>query len=179
LTFVRCNNSTNKKGKRISAELEKEIINEIHIKDTTEIEKEEFYRKKINAEFDKKYSECKYPKNGISNLNGKKEFWKLCELKNENQIFEINSHKGTVYYKEIYFSKNGKLIYAKEIENYMPENSFSQMDWNCQFYIKNDSLYTLITHGIGNKDENWNANIILEMFEKRKKELKILNKNNG
>ena len=51
------------------------------------------------------------------------EFWSICELKNGNRILEIKSHNGGVFYKEIYFESNGDLIYAKEIENFMPKKS--------------------------------------------------------
>ncbi|VAX36670.1 hypothetical protein MNBD_UNCLBAC01-1444 [hydrothermal vent metagenome] len=195
LTFISCAKTTNKNIKtenekqyakivteNIKTERKKELEvgNKISVLDTTEIEKEEFYRKKINTEFEKEFSECRYSKNGISNLNGKAEFWKLCEFENGKQIMEIKSHKGVVYYEEIYYSKNGKLIYAEETENYMPKNSFTQMTWKCQFYIKKDSLYTLISLGMGkSEDENWNPDVILSMFKKRMKELDVLQKNNG
>ncbi|MDH7447036.1 hypothetical protein [Aquimarina sp. 2201CG14-23] len=136
-------------------------------------ELEETIRDSINIEFTKNYSNCSsYTKNGITNFNGKTEFWKICELKNGNRILQIESHSKSTYFQEIYFEKNGKLIYAKETENYVPMNSFEQMQWNCEFYIKDNNVITFTSLGRGKtENEDWNKNTIIRTYATRVSEI--------
>jgi len=109
----------------------------------------------------------------ISDFNDKTEFWNICNLKNGNRIIKIESHEKETYYQEIYFEKNGELVYAKETENYIPKNHFTQMSWNCEFYAENGELVALISLGHGKtEDEEWNPDVIFEMYKNRLTELK-------
>ncbi|WP_298546554.1 hypothetical protein [uncultured Aquimarina sp.] len=135
--------------------------------DQREIEQK--LRDSIHNEFINIYSDyIHYSKNGVTNFNGKTEFWKIYELQNENRIIQIESHSEGTYFQEIYFEKNGKLVYAKETQNYTPINSFEQMAWNCEFYIKDDKVITTMSLGHGKtEDEEWDENMIIEMYFKR------------
>ncbi|WP_299439952.1 hypothetical protein [uncultured Aquimarina sp.] len=130
---------------------------------------EQKIRDSINNEFVKNYGNCSFiSKNGVTNFNGKTEFWKICELQNENRIIQIESHSESTYFQEIYFEKKGKLLYAKETQNYTPINSFEQIRWNCEFYVQNNKVITIMSHGHGKtEDEEWNENMIIEMYTKR------------
>tara|TARA_R110002074_G_C12267465_1_gene641823 strand:+ start:53 stop:544 length:492 start_codon:yes stop_codon:yes gene_type:complete len=138
---------------------------------------EEKARSKVNSELDKNMTKCSPQIDAITDFNGKTEFWRICELQNGNRILKIESHKGTVYYQEIYFEKNGDLIYARETENYVPKNHFVQMAWNCEFYVENGKLISLMSLGHGKtEDEEWNPDIIFEMYKKRLTELENIKK---
>ena len=109
-------------------------------------EKEEIIRSEINTEFEKNMTECYAGVDAVSDFNGKTEFWNICELKNGNRIITIDSHKEDTYYQEIYFEKNGDLI-------------------------------TLMSLGHGKtEDEEWNPDVIFEMYKNRITELKRINK---
>lgn len=143
----------------------------------TQSDKAEKIRMEINAEFDKNVLECNTQIDALTDFNGKAEFWRICDLKNGYRIISIESHKGSVYYQEIYFEKNGDLIFAKETENYMPKNHFIQMAWNCEFYAENGKLISLISLGHGKtEDEEWNPEIIFTMYKNRLKELEKIKK---
>ena len=136
-------------------------------------EEEEAIRNQINLAYKQALGECVLEVIAITTLNKKKEFWSICELKNGNRILKIASHDKDIYYEEIYFEKKGMLIYAKETENFIPENYFKQMSWNCEFYTKNGALLTLISLGHGKtEDENWNPDSIFDSYKKRLAELK-------
>ena len=140
-------------------------------------EKEEKIRSEINLNFDKNMSECNSEIDAVSDFNGKSEFWNICDLKNGNRIIKIESHKGDTFYQEIYFENNGDLIYAKETENYMPKNHFTQMYWNCEFYAQNGELIALISLGHGKtEDDEWSPEVIFEMYKNRIVELKKIKK---
>ncbi|WP_299314040.1 hypothetical protein [uncultured Aquimarina sp.] len=126
-------------------------------------------RDSIQTEFIKNYSDCSfYSKNGITNFNGKTEFWKICGLKNGNRIIQVESHFEATYFQEIYFEKKGKLLYARETQNYTPINSFEQIRWNCDFYIQHNKVITIMSVGHGKtEDEEWDENTIIEMYSKR------------
>ncbi len=140
-------------------------------------EKEEKIRTEINAEFDKSVSECNAGIDSVTDFNGKNEFWNICDLKNNKRIITIESYKGNTYYQEIYFVKKGDLVYAKETENYMPKNHFTQMAWNCEFYVEKRELIALMSLGHGKtEDDNWNPEIIFEMYKNRITQLKKIKK---
>jgi len=136
-------------------------------------ELEEKIRDSIDNEFIKNYSNCSLnSKNGVTNFNGKIEFWKICELQDGNRIIQIESHSESTYFQEIYFEKKGKLLYAREAQNYIPINSFEQIRWNCEFYIQNNRVITTMSLGHGKtEDEEWDENMILEMYSKRISEI--------
>lgn len=140
-------------------------------------EKEEKIRSEINTEFEENKGECYAGVDVVSDFNGKTEFWNICKLKNGNRIITIDSYKKDTYYQEIYFEKNGELIYAKETENYMPKNHFTQMSWNCEFYAKKGELIALMSLGHGKtEDDKWNPDVIFEMYKNRLTELKRIKK---
>ena len=143
----------------------------------TQREKEEKIRSEINTEFDQNSSNCSNGIDAVSDFNNKTEFWNICNLKNGNRIITIESHEKETYFQEIYFEKNGKLVYAKETENYMPKNHFTQMGWNCEFYAENGELISLISLGHGKtENDEWNPNVIFEMYKNRLTELKRIKK---
>ena len=93
------------------------------------------------------------------------------------------TRKGKTIYRmrfgglRIYFEKNGELIYAKETQNYMPKNHFTQMAWNCEFYAKNGKLIAIMSLGHGKtEDEEWNPDVIFDMYKNRLTELKRIKK---
>ncbi|MHA7057780.1 hypothetical protein ACWGOQ_0011205 [Aquimarina sp. M1] len=46
------------------------------------------------------------------------------------------------------------------------------MRWNCEFYIKNDTVFTSMSLGHGKtENEEWNPNAIIEMYTKRLQEI--------
>ncbi|WP_130736514.1 hypothetical protein [Flavobacterium sp. J27] len=140
-------------------------------------EKEEKIRSKINSEFQENASNCNREINAITDVNGKTEFWSICNLEKGNRIITIESHEKETYFQEIYFEKNGKLIYAKETENYIPRNHFTQISWNCEFYTENGKLITLISLGHGKtENEEWNPEIIFDMYKNRLSELQQIKK---
>ena len=135
------------------------------------------YRDVVRLVFKKAYSRA-YPQYGISTLNGKKEIWKISSLDNGKQILEIESYQGDVYYREVYYSKNGILLYAIDSDRYIKNNSIQGNIWECEFFIKDGKFYSEISLGHGKTEmEDWDPNIIFSMYEKRKNELKILKKN--
>lgn len=139
----------------------------------SQIKNEEEIRLKLNTEFNKNTAKCSYEISAVTDFNEKVEFWRICNLENKNRIIKIESYKQTEYFQEIYFERNGDLVYAKETENYIPKNHFTQIVWNCQFYTQNGKLITLISHGHGKtEDDEWNHEIIFKMYKKRLLELK-------
>lgn len=138
---------------------------------------EEKMRSEINEIFYQNISECNAEIDAVSDFNGKSEFWNICDLKNGNRIIKIESHNADTFYQEIYFENNGNLIYAKETENYMPKNHFTQMAWNCEFYIQNGELITLVSLGHGKtEDDEWNPDVIFDMYKNRIAELNKIKK---
>ena len=153
------------------------ILGVLNCRAQTQREKEEKIRISIDAEFDKNIAECSNQVDAVTDFNGKIEFWKICKLKNGNRILRIEFYEGDQYYQEIYFEKNESLVYAKELENYLPKNRFIQMAWNCEFYIKNGKLVTWMSLGHGKtENENWNPEIIFKMYKKRLIELERIKK---
>ena len=131
-------------------------------------DKEKEIRLKINAEFNKIDTKCSNEVNAITQQNGKTEFWRICNLKNENRIIKIDFHEKDKYYQEIYFEKNGELRYAKETQNYVPKNYFTQMQWNCEFYAEKGELIALISLGHGKTEsDEWEPESIFEMYKNR------------
>lgn len=137
-------------------------------------EGEKKLHQEINTVFQENYKFCVFQtKNAVTNSLGKTEFWKVCVLKNGNRIIQIESHSDEIFNQEIYFEKNGQLRYAKETENYMPLNSFSQVPWNCKFYFENGELATFISLGHGKtENDTWEPESILEMYKNRLAALK-------
>jgi len=80
-------------------------------------------------------------------------------------------------FEELYVIQNDKLIYAKESEIGIPINSFDVITWNCQYYFKNEKLYTHISLGHGKTEsENWTPESIIDTFQNRLIELKKIKK---
>jgi len=143
----------------------------------TQYEKEEKIRLEINLLFEKNKATCLDQVDAIIDIHGKTEFWKICKLDHEYRILQIESYKENTYYQEIYFEKEGALIYAKETENYIPKNHFTQIPWYCQFYVKEGKLLTYISHGHGKTEtDTWNPESIFEMYRKRVLELENIKK---
>ena len=123
--------------------------------------------------YDKNSSECSSGVDIVTDFNGKDEFWNICNLENGNRIIQIESHKANTFFQEIYFEKDGELIYALETEKYMPKNKFTQMIWSCEFYANNGKLISLISLGHGKtEDDEWNPEIIFDMYKNRISEIK-------
>lgn len=135
-------------------------------------QREKTIRTKINKDFEKNISKCHFSVDIVTSFNDKKEFWSICNLENGNRVLEIHSHKEDTFYQEVYFEKKGELMYAQIVENYHPENHFTQMLWSCEFYIKNREIISLTSLGHGKtEDEEWNPDIIFTMHKKRLNEL--------
>ncbi len=134
-------------------------------------------RTEINILFQANQKECSIQqKNAVTNADAKTEFWKVCNLENGNRIIQIESHSGQTFYQEIYFEKEGQLCYAKETENFMPLNSFTQVAWNCEFYFEKGELATYISLGHGKtENDEWNPESIIVMYQERLKEFAAIN----
>lgn len=142
-----------------------------------QVAKEEKIRVAIRAQFDKNVAACSLEASAVTNFNGKTEFWSVCALQNGNRIITIQSHQEDTYNQQIYFEKNGDLIYAKETENYMPINHFTQMVWNCEFFAKNGELLTIISLGHGKtEDDEWDPDSIFKLYKTRLSELAQIKK---
>lgn len=142
----------------------------------TELEKEEKLRRKINLQYLAELSKCSQNINGVSDFNGKTEFWQICKTDKAKRIIQINSYEEDVLYEEVYYEQNGELIYAEESIKYMPINHYVVQSWTCQFYTEKGKIISLMSLGHGKtEDEKWNPEIIFEMYKKRIEELnKIL-----
>ncbi|MGB6268299.1 MAG: hypothetical protein WBF67_04750 [Olleya sp.] len=139
----------------------------------TEREKEEVLRKKINTQYLAELSKCSQNISAVTDFNGKTEFWRICETDNRNRIIQIDSHEETALYGEVYYEQNGELIYAEESIKYMPINHYVLQPWTCQFYAEKGKLISLMSLGHGKtEDDEWNPEIIFEMYKKRIAELK-------
>lgn len=138
----------------------------------TELEKEKKIRKEINAQYLAELSKCWQNVSAVTDFNGKTEFWSICTTDNGKRIIQIHSHDETAFYKEVYFEQNDELIYAEESINYMPINYYVLQSWTCQFYAENGKLVSLMSLGHGKtENDEWNPEIIFEMYKKRKTEL--------
>ena len=138
------------------------------------------FKENVRKEFNDNYAKCTPSKieNGMSAFHKKTELWSVCIVENGNRILKIESHKKETFYQEIYFEVNGKLRYAKETENYMPKNSFSQVAWNVEYFFENGEMVDLISLGHGKTEgPNWNPDAILKMYKSRIEELKKMIKN--
>lgn len=139
---------------------------------------EEEYRTKINDFYQSEVSKCSNKINTVTDYNGKKEFWRICETENNNRIIKIESYQDDKLYEEVHFEQNSELIYAEESEIYIPINHYDLQTWNCQFYIEKGKLVTLISLGMGKtEDENWNPKTIFTMYKNRLNELSKIKTN--
>lgn len=130
--------------------------------------KEEKIRSIIYAAFDYNNAKCNNQISATSEVHGKIEFWRICDLKNNSRIIKIESHKANIYYQEIYFETNEGLVYAKETENYIPKNHFTQLAWSCNFYIANNKIISLQSLGHGKiENDTWNPEVIFKMYKNR------------
>ncbi len=166
LTACESKKSNSTEKKIAESEIEEQKI------ELTEREKEEKLREQINTEYLAELSKCSHNKIAVTNFNGKTEFWKICETENGKRIIQIESHEKTDFYEEVYYEKNGELIYAEESIKYMPINHYILQTWTCQFYAKKGKLISLMSLGHGKtEDDEWNPEIIFEMYKKRITEL--------
>ena len=164
ISFINCEHK--KKNSTEIKNTESEIKNQKI--ELTEREKEEKIREQINAEYLTDLSKCSKDKNAVTNFNGKTEFWRICETENEKRIIQIESHEKSEFYEEVYYEQNGELVYAKESIKYMPINHYVLQTWNCQFYTEKGKLISLISLGHGKtENDEWNPEIIFEMYKKR------------
>ena len=137
------------------------------------------YRDIVRLLYKKEYSKT-YPEYGVSILNGKEEIWEISSFDDEKQIWIIESYHDGAFYREVYYSKNGVLLYAIDSDRYIKENSIGDNIWECEFFIKDGKIYSEISLGHGKTErDDWDPNIIFKMFDKRKKELSILQNNKG
>ncbi|GGF69609.1 hypothetical protein SAMN05444281_1026 [Wenyingzhuangia marina] len=142
-----------------------------------ELEKEEKLRERINTQYLAELSKCSQNISAVTNFNGKKEFWRICKNDSGKRIIQIDSHEETALYTEVYFEENGELIYAEESIKYMPINHFVLQPWTCQFYTEKGKLVSLMSLGHGKtEDDEWNPEIIFEMYKNRISELKKIAK---
>ena len=125
---------------------------------------EKSYRDSVRLLYAKEVSQA-YPQYGLSILNGKKELWKISTLNNGKQIIEIESYDNGVFYREMYFSTNGVLLYAIDSYRYIKNNSLQNSIWECEFFIKNKRIYSEMSIGHGKTErDDWNSDIIFNMF---------------
>lgn len=131
-------------------------------------QEEEKNRLKIRTEFSKSLLACNFKVNAVTKSNGRVEFWSICNVSGDKRIIKIAFYERDTYYEEIYFDKKGMLVYAKEAENYIPENSHIQKVWNCEFFIENRNILTLMSLGHGKtENDEWEPEEIFEMYKRR------------
>jgi len=143
------------------------------------VSNENNFKEKVRKEFNDNYAKCTLSKikYGITNFHKTTEFWSVCELENKNRIINIDFYVKQTFYQEIYFEVNGKLRYIKEVESYIPKNSFSQASWNVEYFFNNGKMVDLISLGHGKtEDPNWNPDTILKMYKSRIEDLKKMTK---
>ena len=125
-------------------------------------------RELINEQYKIENEKCGRNTNTVTNFNGKTEYWKICKTNNGKRIIRIESHEKESLYEEVYFEQNGELIYAEESIRYMKVNHYTSQIWNCQFYAEKGKLVSLMSLGHGKtEDDEWNPEIIFEMYKKR------------
>ena len=152
-------------------------ITETQKAELNENEKEELLRKEINKQYLTEVSKCSQNVNTVTDFNGKLEFWRICETENGKRIIQINSYEKDSLYEEIYFEKNGELIYAEESIKYLPKNHFAIQPWTCQFYTEKGKIISLMSLGHGKtEDDEWKPEVIFEMYRKRIVELNKISK---
>ena len=91
--------------------------------------------------------------------------WDICQANRQTKIITIMYKKQDVKYTELYFVRNGKLVYAFE-EQIGGNNDWI---WNCRFGIvdeKEAEVLSSLGHG-KTEDDNWNPNEIIKMYKKR------------
>jgi len=141
----------------------------------SDVEKKQ--RESIYNAFESRKKECSYSVDAVTNFNEKKEFWNICNLLNQDRIIQIQSHHNSVYYKEIYFEKNGKLVYAEESEQGIPDNHYVQITWKCQYYAEDGKIVSHMSLGHGKTEfENWEAESIFDLYRKRLAEFNKIKK---
>lgn len=135
-------------------------------------EEENAYRVQRSDAFYDALSRCGSGDDYVTDFNGKQEFWQVCEPSTNERILTIFSHKDDFYFKEIYYVKDEELVFAKEIENYQPLNSKPLQAWNCEYFIEDGAIVTLISLGHGKTEsEDWDEDEILQMYARRIQEL--------
>lgn len=178
ITLTACESKKSNSTEKNVAEIE-EMIPELNTQkiELTELEKEEKLRTKINTKYFAELSKCSQNVNAVTDFNNKTEFWRICEIENGKRIIQIDSHEKTNLYKEVYFEENGELIYAEESIRYMPINHYVLQAWTCQFYAQKGKLVSLMSLGHGKTEyDEWNPEIIFEMYKNRIAELKKIAK---
>lgn len=173
ISLTTCEKKKSNSTEKSLAESEKETseLNTQKI-ELTQLEKEEKLRAEINTQYLAELSKCSQNINAVSDFNGKKEFWQICNTINGKRIIQIDSHKENALYEEVYYEQNGELIYAEESIKYIPINHYVLQTWTCQFYTEKGKLISLMSLGHGKtEDDEWNPEIIFEMHKKRIAEL--------
>lgn len=144
---------------------------------TSTIETKEEAKKKINLEYTTALAKCSQNVVAVSTYNAKTEFWKICSDDKNLRILQIESYEKDILYKEVYFEQNGELVYAEEWMEQMPANHYILNRWMCKFYMKTGKLSSIASMGHGKtENEDWNPEIILEMYTNRLAELDKLAK---
>lgn len=172
--LIGCNsNKTNSNEKENSLEHNEKIADsKTKHAELTELQKEEKIRTEINKLFLEESSNYPQRTDAVTDFNGKTEFWRICKTDSGNRIIRIESHEKNELYEEVYFEKNGDLIYAEESIKYMPINHYVVQPWICQFYAEQGKLISLMSLGHGKtEDEEWNPEVIFDMYKKRITEL--------
>ncbi|MBV1877463.1 MAG: hypothetical protein KUG79_07470 [Pseudomonadales bacterium] len=137
---------------------------------------DEEIRAGIDSEFWASFSKCRGV-DAVTNFNDKLEFWKVCNLGNGSRIIQIESFKHPWYFQEIYYERNGELVYTRETENYSPINKFTSLFWNVELYIDKGVIVSMMSLGHGKTErDDWDVGAIFDMFRKRKAELDQLRK---
>jgi len=136
--------------------------------------KNEEYKKNIYNEVKREMNICKMNEyHLIYEFDEQNEIWEECFITYENEkpygiIYKFESLKLPIFYQEIYYTENKKLIFAQETELYISKNLKDTIQWNCKYFFENEKLVDLISLGHGKTEEdNWNPDLILEKFRKR------------
>ena len=140
---------------------------------------EERIRKETRVLYDAADAQCPEQFKYGSNLNATQEFWTVCNLGGGDRIIKIEWYKheslNSFTFREIYFEKAGDLIYAKESEDFYMKNQLEAKSWNCEFFTQNGDLLTTMSLGHGKTEmEDWDPEVIFEMYQGRLTELEKL-----
>jgi hypothetical protein len=144
-------------------------------------EEEEKLKKGIYDQYLIERSKCWQDVKAITDFNGKTEFWRICETNSENRIIQINSYDKYDINEEVYFEKNGELIYAMESSKWSNQINHYITDYiTTHFYTEKGEI--LSSEELGNHytkadaGDDWNPDIIFEMYKKRIAELNKIEK---
>lgn len=145
----------------------------------SEVDMEGLSQKEIQTYIDSQFTlaleKCNNNPSNIKNYKVKTTFWDVCENEDKVQIIQIKSLFDSCHREEVYFEKEGDLVYAFESVIHFTIDPFSETHWSCSYYMGKGKLIYYESQGHGKtEDDSWEAESILELYKKRLEELEGL-----